>query len=135
MGTVNFDNVENNEFSPIPEDRYNFECIKAELKESKAGNPKITAQFRIIDGKYENRRIFNDFSLMSNALFNLKTYFEKAGVEIPSGEINHEELVDLLEDTQVTGFVEIKTYGDKKSNTVGRWGNLDTKSSNSSLFS
>lgn len=54
------------EFSPVPPADYHLEGIAADLKKSATGNQYVDVQFRIIGGRYDNRRIFEKFMLEGN---------------------------------------------------------------------
>lgn len=118
--TVNFGDVPDNEFEALPEDRYSVECVDAKLAESKAGKPKITAQFKVLEGDYENRRLFNDFSLVPKALFNLKNYFVAAGLDM-EGEIDFDDIPEMMKDTQLTVYVTQEEYNGKAQNRLGNF--------------
>ena len=54
----NYDN------SPVPPGEYHLSVVAAELRESKAGNPYVSVQYRIEDGQPQaNRRIFEMYML------------------------------------------------------------------------
>src|SRR5690606_35160990 len=46
------------DFEPVPDGEYEVEVEKMELIESKKGDPMLSIWFKIIDGDYENQRIF-----------------------------------------------------------------------------
>lgn len=125
MATTNFNDTGGNDFKDLPEDRYSLECINSELKQSKAGNPKITATFKVTEGEFTNRRLFSDFSLMPKALFHLKNFFDKAGVEV-DGEYENEDLVGMVDGCKVTAYqtMEAGKTG-KKYPKLANWGSLD----------
>lgn len=130
MATINFDEISSQNFDALPEDRYPLECIEAELAESKAKNQKITAAFKIIDGDFKNRRIWHDFSLVPAALFNLKNYFEAAGIDVAGKEIEPEDIPALILETQTSAFLEKTMYNKKAGNKAINWGpvNADKES-------
>ncbi|MBC8550149.1 MAG: DUF669 domain-containing protein [Candidatus Brocadiales bacterium] len=124
MTKINFGDVADNEFDALPEDRYTVEVVEAKMGESKAGNQKITCQFKVTEGDYENRRLFNDFSLVQKAWFNLKNYFTAAGVDI-SGEIDFDDLPGLLKGTKTSVWVTQEEYNGKPQNRLNQWTSLD----------
>ena len=135
MGKINFGKIPGNkEFNALPEDRYVIECIKAELQESKNGNPKINCQFKVLGEKFNNRRVFHNFSLMPNALFNLKIYMEKAKLEIPEGDIDIEAIPKILVGTKVTAFAEIYKSNDKQYNNLKNWGSVEKEKKGNLFF-
>lgn len=51
-------------FSPVPADKYEVELATLEIKGTKADNrPMLAASFRILSGKYKNRRLFQNYVL------------------------------------------------------------------------
>lgn len=52
---VVFDNT------PVPDEDYTLQLEKAEARKSKAGNPKVSWEFKVVeDDEYGNRRIWHD---------------------------------------------------------------------------
>ena len=50
-------------FEPIPPGDYVLQCVGVEATYSKAGNRMIKAQFQVIGGAHDNRRIFEVFNI------------------------------------------------------------------------
>lgn len=51
-------------FSPVPADKYEVEVATLEIKGTKADNrPMLAASFKILSGKYKNRRLFQNYVL------------------------------------------------------------------------
>lgn len=51
-------------FSPVPADKYEVEVATLEVKGTKADNrPMLAVSFRILSGKYKNRRLFQNYVL------------------------------------------------------------------------
>lgn len=51
-------------FSPVPANKYEVELATLEIKGTKADNrPMLAASFRILSGKYKNRRLFQNYVL------------------------------------------------------------------------
>lgn len=122
--TINFDDIPTTEFEILPEDRYILEVVEATLTDSKAGNKKIATQFAIVQNENEsfnNRRVWTDFSLVQKAWFNIKNYFDAAGVSIDGEEVKFEDLPEMLKGSQVSAFISIDTYNGKQSNKVAEW--------------
>lgn len=59
LGTV----PEDQGFDLIPKGDYPMQCVGVELANSKAGNTIIKAQYQILGGEYDNRRIFETFNI------------------------------------------------------------------------
>lgn len=45
-------------FDELPDGQYEVEVEKMELKESSKGDPMLTIWFKVVDGEFENQRIF-----------------------------------------------------------------------------
>ena len=79
---VNFSDVES--FEPLPEGEYGVEVDKIEVRMNKAGDGKyLNWELVVIDGDYENRRLWLITSLKETALFRLKAIFE--GLQVIQG--------------------------------------------------
>lgn len=51
-------------FSPVPADKYEVEVASLEIKGTKADNrPMLAVSFKILSGKYKNRRLFQNYVL------------------------------------------------------------------------
>lgn len=69
MGLLDLSGADTKGFDVIPSGAYNATVFAAEMQETQggpaaklpAGTPKVNVQFRISDGEYENRRVFNSF--------------------------------------------------------------------------
>lgn len=127
MSTINFGEVTDNDFEALPEDRYTVECVEAKMGESKAGNPKISAQFKVVGESYGNRRLFNDFSLVPKAWFNLKNYFNAAGVDI-AGDIEFEDLPEMMKETTASVYVSQEDWQGKPQNRLSEWAAIESGS-------
>lgn len=57
------EDVEANPFDLIPAGFYTMQAVGVELKQTKAGNNMVAAQFQIIGGQYDNRRVFVNFNI------------------------------------------------------------------------
>jgi len=55
--------IEERSYGVIPAGEYLMQLDKSEMKNTKAGGLMLAATFRIIDGDYENRLIFENFNL------------------------------------------------------------------------
>jgi hypothetical protein len=86
--TVNFSDVE--DFSALPEGEYAVEIDKVEVRRNKADDGDyLNWEFVVLDGDYENRRLWLITSLKPNALFRLKDVLEQLDV-LDSDEIELE---------------------------------------------
>ncbi len=116
----------NAKFDVLPEDRYELRCLEAKLGTSKSGNPKISATFEITSGDAKGRKLWNEFSLVQAASFNLLDYFDAADIKVDENtEYDGAGLVSMMVDSAVTGFVSIKSWQGKPKNELGKWGKLE----------
>lgn len=91
---VNFSDVES--FEPVPEDEYGIEIDKVEVRQNKAGDGLyLNWELTIVDGDYENRKLWLITSLKDTALFRLKAIFEGLGV------IDQDEDIELEYDDDI----------------------------------
>lgn len=91
---VNFSDVES--FEPVPEDEYPIEVDKVEVRANKAGDGLyLNWELIIIDGDYENRRLWMITSLKETALFRLKAILENLEL------LDEEDEIDLEYDDDV----------------------------------
>jgi len=98
--TVNFSDVE--DFEALPEGEYGVEIDKVEVRMNKAGDGKyLNWEFVVIDGDYENRRLWLITSLKPNALFRLKAVFEQ--LDVLEGDEMELEYDDDQEPSQSAG--------------------------------
>jgi hypothetical protein len=58
--TLDLDGVDETkpDFEPLPPGIYNCEINDCEFRRSKAGNPMLSWQFTVLDGEFENRKLF-----------------------------------------------------------------------------
>ena len=123
---INFKKITSGGFEPLPEDRYTVECVEAKIDTSSTGNKLLAAQFKVVDGEFANRRLWNNFSLKGNALFMLKNYLEVSGLD-PEIEISEEELPDYIKGSKATVFVTQEVYKNKAQNKLKNWAIIPQK--------
>jgi hypothetical protein len=98
--TVNFSDVE--DFDALPEDQYGIEIDKVEVRRNKANDGDyLNWELVVIDGDYENRRLWMITSLKPTALFRLKQVFEE--LDVLDGEEMELEYDDDQEVTSSSG--------------------------------
>ena len=51
------------DFAPIPAGDYQVQCVSVDLATSNAGNRLVKAQFQVLGGEYDNRRIFESYNI------------------------------------------------------------------------
>jgi len=98
--TVNFQDVE--DFDALPEGEYAVEIDKVEVRQNKAGDANyLNWEFVVLDGDYENRRLWLITSLKPTALFRLKSVLEQ--LDLLEGEEMELEYDDDQEVTTSSG--------------------------------
>ena len=110
MSTLDLTGADTTGFDPLPSGAYNCTVFAAEMQETKGGpeaklpegTPKINVQFRISEGDYENRRLFNAYVIP------------------PADYVNAPKLKGML-----VRFLEALGYDEKKI-TSGKF-NLDVE--------
>jgi hypothetical protein len=127
---VNFSDVE--DFEAIPEGEYGAEVDKVEVRRNKADDGDyLNWEFVILDGDYENRRLWLITSLKPTALFRLKDIFEQLDVlEGDEMELEYDDDQDVttssgprllypdVEGMEVSIRVKNETYDGKERNKV-----------------
>jgi hypothetical protein len=128
---VNFGDIES--FEPVPAGEYGVEIEKVEVRENKAKDGLyLNWEMTIIDGDFENRKLWLITSLKDTALFRLKSIFE--GLQVIDGsedlELEYDDDIDpgnkegpLLLDPNLEGMeciavVQNEMYEGKEQNRV-----------------
>lgn len=60
---IDLSTVEEASFEPIPPGEYQAQAVKVNLTYSQSGNLMVQAEFAILGGQYDNRRIFENYSV------------------------------------------------------------------------
>ena len=95
--SVDFTDVESNEYEPIPEGRYQATVFDVEQKPSKSSDfPYLNWQFKIQGGDYDGRRVFMMTSLKPNALWKLKDVLDEIAPEIDTSGKLDLDLTELM---------------------------------------
>lgn len=87
MFEIDLSNVEVNEsnsksYEPLPAGDYELYLTDADIRDSKAGNKYIKAEFTVASGEYERRKVFENFTLSHEVgLQRLKTMALCMGVK------------------------------------------------------
>jgi hypothetical protein len=128
---VNFGDVES--FEPIPAGEYGVEVEKVEVRMNKAGDGMyLNWEMTVIDGDYENRKLWLITSLKDTALFRLKGILE--GLQVIDGEedieLEYDDDIDPstkegplllepnLEGMECVAVVQNEMYEGKEQNRV-----------------
>ncbi len=98
MISVDFDGVESGGGMPVPDGNYTAQIVKIEQKEGESsGEPYLSCQWKISEGKLEGRKIFDNISLQPQSLWRFRTILENIGYETEDGEMEIDP-ADLLEE-------------------------------------
>lgn len=119
--TVNFSGVESGEFRPIPDGNYTAEIISAEVQNSKASNsPMIALKWRISEGKFKGRQLFDNVSLLPQALWKLKTLLEVLSIEPEEEDSSAKAIASELVEKEGTIIVTNQKYeGEDRAKVTG----------------
>lgn len=102
--TINVDFSDVDSFEPLPEGQYDVEIDKVEVRENKAGDGLyLNWELIVLDGEYENRRLWMITSLKPQALFRLKQVLEDLGVTDDEDEEVELEYDDDVDPTTQSG--------------------------------
>ena len=139
----NLDSVESQSFEPLPKGHYRLRAIELEMKDTKNGDGAyLKATFEVMEGQYENRRIWQNFNLVNKnakaveiALSKIKDWLTATGLPA-SGELTMERINQLegkaftaslgierdktgqYEDkNKIVGFVVTNTSGETAAST------------------
>lgn len=105
MPVVDFTDVEEMSFEPLPAGEYLLRAVEAEEREGPTA-PYINLRLEVVDGDYAGRSIFEILSLSPKALFRLKGFMLAAGYE-------EEELAGSLE-FDPDDFLEVEVLAQVK---------------------
>jgi hypothetical protein len=120
---------------PIPQGEYNVEVAEAKVGESQSGNAKIDVRYKVLDGEYEGRIVFETLSFHPKALWRTKKTLMALGFpEDFSGEIDPEMLLSKM--AKITVAVETGRGADPETgeaypdrNTIKKTQPIGTKAS------
>lgn len=107
--TVNFSGVETGG-RRCPDGEYQAEIIEASLEESSNGNPMIKAKIKITEGKYQGVTMFDNISLLPQALFKLKSILVAVGAEAQEEDVSVEDYIPEITEKTITIVVANETY-------------------------
>lgn len=120
---LNLDNVDASalEFTALPKGEY--ECIveDVEFKFSKNGAPMLTWKFKVVDGEFAKRILFNHTVLNNDfGIAMLKKTIVSSGCEVDMASFNPQEFSDNGDaiGLPILLKVGIQTYDGKKTNNV-----------------
>lgn len=79
--TLDFTNVEDNDFAPLPDGIYNATLYDIEVKQGKK-YPYFKCEYRISNGEFEDRRVWDNLSTSPKALWRLKQVLGRIAPEL-----------------------------------------------------
>lgn len=87
----------------IPEGKYTLVVDGATQKNSQGGNPMISFEFSVADGKYSGSKLYENCSLQPQALFKLKSVLIALGMDIPNKafDLDLKDLIGLTCEVEV----------------------------------
>jgi len=118
--SVDFTGVQSNDddFEPLPDGIYNVTVFEVAVKENKAktGNY-LSWQLKVQDSGYNNRRLFFNTSLKSQALWKLKQVLNRLAPDMDWGkEFSVEEIITTVEG--LPARVEVSYNDEYENNNV-----------------
>jgi hypothetical protein len=117
--TVNFSGVESGG-RKCPDGEYAAEISSAELEESSSGNPMIVLKWKISDGKFKGTTIYDNISLVPQALWKFKTLLEVLGIDPQEEDVEASDYVSEILEQSATIIVTNETYeGEQRPKVTG----------------
>jgi hypothetical protein len=101
----------------VPDGNYLAKIDSVEEKESGEGNPYLGLKLKIQAGKAKGSVVYDNISLLPQALWKLRTLLERIGFEVPDGEMDFDPQEIVGE--EVTIVVVNETYDKKERPRVG----------------
>ena len=106
-------------FAPLPADKYNVNCVDAEVKDTQAGTGQyISVTFQVTDGPFRNKKLFTNFNIKNPnpkaveiGRGQLKSFMEEAGCT--NFALNKVSDLEGLNVGVKTKIKKDETYGDK----------------------
>lgn len=114
MPKVNWDKVEDQDFTPVPEGEYEATIEKVEVKETSKGDEMWAVTFNLEGPNYANRKVFTNLVFNEGGYGNIKKLYSAIfGTKLPK---NCEP--SDIEGEKVTIDVGIVEYNGKKYNNI-----------------
>lgn len=119
---VNLADVEVREFEPLPRGRYTAVLNKFEFTEDASGEDLLKVQWKVTEGEYQDRVIFDQYSLVSTALWSFKRDMAVLGVDsdlLNAKAIDPEEVIAQAMNAEALISVKVDTkYNNNKVTKV-----------------
>lgn len=121
---VDFSNVEERDFSPIPRGRYVVEITNAEIRE---GNefPYLMVESTVASGDFADKKLWDNMSFSPKALWKLKQFYR--GLSVSDEDLSTGFTVDPDELIGQTVLVNVQVKPDQQGeprNVVSRYMSL-----------
>lgn len=117
--SVNFSGVESGG-RKCPDGTYQAEITSAEVEESKAGNPMIVVKWKISEGKFSGTTIYDQLSLVPQALWKMKTLLEALEIEPQEEDVEASDYASEMVEKTATIIVTNETYeGEQRPKVTG----------------
>jgi hypothetical protein len=115
-------------FEPLPEGAYRCEIVKSDVMPTKDGHGRyVSLQFRIKDGEYKGRRIFQRLNILNRSqkcqeigkkhLSLLLHSIEHESFDDSDEILNYETIVNLGEENKLYGFSKINSIPEIPDNS------------------
>lgn len=118
--SVDFTNVQTLNMAPLPAGEYYVQVVACKPKTSSTGKGMLEWQYRVVEGEYENRRVFQNTMMQPENLWKLKQNLIGLGfTEEDLGgniELNPDELIGL----ECFAIVTQRDYQGQMRNNVDR---------------
>lgn len=117
--TINFSGVESGG-RKCPDGDYEAEITSAEVQESSSGNPMMVVKWKIASGKFKGVTIYDNVSLVPQALWKMKGLLEAIGVEPQEEDVEPEDYAKEMVEKTATVTVTNETYeGEQRPKITG----------------
>lgn len=117
--TVNFSGVESGG-RKCPDGEYQAEITSAEVEEAKSGNDMIVVKWKITEGKFKGTVLYDNVSLVPQALWKMKTLLEAIGIDPQEEDVAASEYASEMVEKTATILVTNETYeGEQRPKVTG----------------
>jgi len=134
---INFADTEINDFEPLPSGWYNVAVTDGEVRESKSeknpGSEYIHWEYTVQDGSYENRKVWDNTTLLPHALFSLKGLLAATGFAV-DGDLDF-DIPDVIGKTLQIRITQREADGNTYNDVKGyKASGVKVSAGNSSLL-
>lgn len=117
--TVNFSGIESGG-RKCPDGEYQAEITSAEVEEAKSGNDMIVVKWKITEGKFKGTVLYDNVSLVPQALWKMKTLLEAIGIDPQEEDVAASEYASEMVEKTATILVTNETYeGEQRPKVTG----------------